>query len=177
MKFCFSFVLLLGLVSCSDSDVDPHAGIAAKSGDTVFIHYTGKVVDGDVFETTLDGEARGIVIGQHETLPYFEQALIGMKPGESKSITLTPEEGFGPYRDEPGMTHTMERKSLAHTIEPLVGQQLNAAIFLPDQPADQSQIVPVVITAVTDTTITVDANHPLAGKSLNFEVMLMDIKR
>jgi FKBP-type peptidyl-prolyl cis-trans isomerase 2 len=71
----------------------------------------------------------------------------------------------------------IKRSDLAHTIVPVVGQQLNAAVFLPDQPADQSQVLPVVITSVTDKTITVDANHPLAGKSLHFDIMVVDIKR
>ncbi len=177
MKIILTFALLSFLISCSEQETKTPSPLTVEMGDTVFVHYTGKVVDGEVFESTLDGEPRGIIVGKNEILPAFEQNLEGMRVGDNKSFTLTPEQGFGPYRDEPGMTYTMERSSLAHTINPVVGQQLNAAVFLPGQPAGESQIVPVVIKAVTDKTITVDANHPLAGKSLEFDVLVVDLKR
>ena len=148
----------------------------AKTGDTVYVHYTGSLPDGEVFETTSNEEARDIIIGQQDVLPAFENALIGMQIGEKKTFTVPSAEAFGPYRDDPGMTFTMDRNSLAHTIDPVVGMQLNAAVFLPDKPSDQPSMVPVTVTQVTDSTLTVDANHPLAGKDLKFEVEIVNIK-
>ena len=171
----YFLLIFLGVLSACNQASDQQSPPAAM-GDTVFVHYVGKVVDGDVFESTMDGEPRGIVVGQHETLPAFENALIGMRAGESKTVTLPPEQAFGEYRDEPGMIQTIERATLAHSIEPRVGAMLNAAVFLPDQPQDQSSIVPVVISAVTDQTITVDANHPLAGKTLSLDVTVVAIR-
>lgn len=170
------FISLLGS-ACTDNQPEQKPPASVATGDTVFVHYIGSVIDGGIFESTLDGEPRGIIVGEHAILPAFEDALVGMQAGDSKTFTLAPEQAFGSYRDDPGMTHTLDRSSLAHTINPVVGQQLNAAVFLPDQPSDQSQIVPVVITAVTDQTITVDANHPLAGKSLSFDVTVVEIQK
>ena len=177
MKIILTFAFLSFLIACTEQASKNLSPRMVQKGDTVFVHYTGKVVDGEIFETTLDDEPRGIIVGNHEILPAFEKNLEGMKVGENKSFTLSPVEGFGPYRDEPGMTFTMDRASMAHTIEPVVGQQLNAAVFLPGQPEGESQIVPVVVKAVTDQTITVDANHPLAGKTLEFDVLIVDLQR
>ncbi len=176
MKVYLLLIVSILISGCRGIESDTASSAAAKNGDTVFVHYVGKVVDGEIFEMTLDAEPRGIIVGAEQTLPAFEQELIGMRAGESKSFNLSPEQAFGPYLDQPGMTHTLQRSSLAHTINPEIGQQLNAAVFLPGQPADQSQIVPVFITAVTEQTITVDANHPLAGKNLNFDVTVVDIQ-
>ncbi|MDJ0834402.1 MAG: peptidylprolyl isomerase [Gammaproteobacteria bacterium] len=177
MKYLSILVISVFLTACNNNQPEQTPIASVASGDTVFVHYIGSVIDGGIFESTLDGEPRGIIVGEHAILPAFEDALVGMQPGESKSFTLAPEQAFGPYRDDPGMTHTLDRASLAHSINPVVGQQLNAAVFLPDQPTGQSQIVPVVITAVTEQTITVDANHPLAGKSLNFDVTVVEIQK
>ncbi len=178
MKYLSILIVTLLVGACDNNQPVEKIPVATvASGDTVFVHYIGSIVDGGIFESTLDGDPRGIVVGEHAILPAFEDALVGLQAGDNKTFTLAPEQAFGPYRDDPGMTHTLERSSLAHSIIPEVGQQLNAAVFLPDQPSDQSQIVPVVITAVTDQTITVDANHPLAGKSLSFDVTVVEIQK
>ena len=128
-----------------------------------------------VFEST-DGESpRGIIIGKQEVQPALENALIGMHPGESRSFTVKAEQAFGPYRDELGMKHTVNRSTLTHAITPVVGQQLDAAVFQLGNTVGEHQSVPVTITEVIDTTITVDANHPLAGKDLNFDITLVKI--
>ncbi len=177
MKVMIRIVLLIAVsMLVTACDKHPVSDYQAKSGDTAFVHYTGTLPDGEVFETTSNEQARDIIIGQQQVLPAFENALIGMRIGEKKTFTVPSAEAFGPYRDDPGMTFTMDRSSLAHTIDPVVGMQLNAAVFLPDSPSEQPNMVPVTVTEVTDNTLTVDANHPLAGKDLKFEVEIVNIK-
>ncbi len=169
--------LLVGIASCSDgtSSQGEDAGVErARAGDTVMVEYTGKLADGTIFESNVEGEARGILIGAEDVLPAFERALVGMAPGEEKRIELAPEEAFGPYRSGEGMIHTLPRSSLAHTLDLEVGQQLNAAVFHPDDP-EKPVMVTVTVIELTDDTVTVDANHPLAGKSIYFEVKLVEI--
>lgn len=168
----------LGIAGCGDQASTQVGGAAvqgAKSGDTVMVEYTGKLADGTVFESTTDGGARGIIIGEQLVLPAFEKALIGMLPGEQKRIDLTPEQAFGPYRNEEGMMHMLARSSLAHSLDLAVGQQLNAAVFHPDNPQERV-MVPVTVIELTDETVTVDANHPLAGKDIYFEIKLVEIR-
>ncbi len=169
--------VLVGIASCSDRPSfqgEDAAVERARDGDTVMVEYTGKLADGTVFESNVDGESRGILIGAEEVLPAFERALVGMMPGEVKRIELAPEEAFGPYRSGEGMIHTLPRSSLAHTLDLEVGQQLNAAVFHPDDP-EKPVMVPVTVIELTDDTVTVDANHPLAGKSIYFEIKLVEI--
>ncbi len=167
----------LGMVGCGEpasSQGDAAAVRRAKSGDTVMVEYTGKLADGTVFETTAGGEARGITIGQDQVLPAFEKALIGMAPGDQKRIDLAPDQAFGPYRRAEGMIIELDRASLAHTLDLAVGQRLNAAVFQPNDP-EERVMVSVTVIDLTEETVTVDANHPLAGKDIYFEIRLVEI--
>lgn len=144
----------------------------AKPGDIVTIHFTGTLADGKVFETTKGGEPRRVHIGANLILPAFEQALVGMKVREKKVLLLQAEQAFGPYKADPSMIQILEKTSLPHAIDYQISQRLKANITYPDGSTGARE---VKIIAIDDKTVTVDANHPLAGKDLNFEIELIQI--
>ncbi len=146
----------------------------AGPGDTVLLHYTAQTADGELFEKT-DGEApRGIRLGGGQVIPALEQGLVGIAPGDKRRIEIASADAFGPYRDDPGMKTRIPRESLSHRLDPHVGMRLNAAVFA-DENSTEAQHVPVTIIEVTDEYLLVDANHPLAGKDLVFDVEAVDI--
>jgi peptidylprolyl isomerase len=138
----------------------------ARTGDTVKVNYTGKLNDGTVFDTTTGRSPLEFTIGEGHLIPDFEQAVIGMAPGESKSVQIASENAYGPRRDE--MVMTVERKDLPEGLEPQVNQKLQV-----QQPNNQPFVV--TVTEVSEESITLDANHPLAGKDLTFDIHLAEI--
>jgi peptidylprolyl isomerase len=138
----------------------------AKNGDKVKVNYTGKLDDGTVFDTTSGRSPLEFTIGEGQLIPDFEQAVIGMEPGESKSIQVASENAYGPHRDE--MVMTVERKDLPQGLDPQVNQQLQV------QQANSQPFV-VTVTEVSEASVTLDANHPLAGKDLLFDIQLAEI--
>jgi peptidylprolyl isomerase len=138
----------------------------AKSGDTVKVHYTGKLTDGTLFDSSINGEPLEFTIGAGNIIPGFEQAVLGMAPGESKTAVIPSEQAYGNYQAE--MAMVIDRQQMPNEIEAEIGQQLQI-----QQP--NGELVPVVITEVSDTSITLDANHPLAGEALTFEIELVSI--
>lgn len=138
----------------------------AKPGDTVRIHYTGKLEDGTVFDSSIDREPIEFTIGAGRVIPGVEEAVTGMAPGESKSATIPPEQAYGPRHEE--MIATVEREQLPTHITPAVGQQLAV------EQQDGRQFT-VTVTEVSDRTVTIDANHELAGKSLVFDLELVEV--
>ncbi|MDN7013358.1 peptidylprolyl isomerase [Methanoculleus sp. FWC-SCC3] len=138
----------------------------AKEGDTVKVHYTGKLEDGTVFDTSAERTPLEFTIGSGQIIPGFERAVVGMEPGETKTMTVQPEEAYGPHREE--MTITVEREQFPGDINPEPGQQLQV-----QQPDGRAAIV--VVSDVSESTVTLDANHPLAGQPLTFDIELVDI--
>lgn len=138
----------------------------AKEGDTVQVHYTGKLRDGTVFDTSQDREPLSFKIGEQRVIPGFEKAVVGMEPGDSKTEELPPDQAYGQHRED--MVMELEREQLPDNMEPKVGQQLQLRM-------QNGQEVPVVITELGDESVTIDANHPLAGKELVFEIELVEI--
>jgi FKBP-type peptidyl-prolyl cis-trans isomerase 2 len=138
----------------------------AKQGDMVKVHYTGKLDDGTVFDSSVDRDPLEFVLGEGQLIAGFEQAVLGMTPGESKTEKIPAEEAYGPHREE--MVVEVERQQLPDNIPLDVGQQLQI------QQAP-NQIIPVVITAIAESKVTLDANPPLAGKDLIFEIELVGI--
>lgn len=136
--------------------------VQAEDGNTVSVHYTGTLADGTVFDTSVGREPLEFTIGEGNMLPGFEQAVKGMRVGESKTVTIPSEEAYGLPRDD--LVAVLERSQLPEDLDPEVGQQL----------INGTTIVTVI--AVSETTITIDANHPLAGKDLTFEIELVEIK-
>jgi FKBP-type peptidyl-prolyl cis-trans isomerase 2 len=138
----------------------------AKAGDTVKVHYTGKLTDGTVFDTSTNREPLQFTLEAGQIIPGFEQAVVGMSPGESKTEKIPMDKAYGPHRDE--MVLEVGREKMPPDLQPQVGQQLQV-----QQP--NGQAVPVIVTDVTDSTIRLDANHPLAGQDLTFDIELVEI--
>jgi len=138
----------------------------AKTGDTVKVHYTGKLVDGTVFDTSVGGEPLEFTLGQGKVIAGFEQAIIGMKVGESKTITILADQAYGPRRDD--MIFEVGRDELPASIDPEVGMQLQMN-------QGDGGISIVTVTDVSETTVKIDANHPLAGQDLTFDIELVEI--
>ncbi|HSJ52106.1 MAG TPA: peptidylprolyl isomerase [Anaerolineae bacterium] len=139
----------------------------AKIGDTVRVHYMGKLDDGTVFDTTMTHEPVEFTIGSHQVIPGFEQAVIGLEPGESITVRVPALKGFGAYRHE--MVQNVHPSQLPEGLEPEIGQQLQI-------PRQDGQPFLVRVTDVSDVSITLDANHPLAGQDLTFSVRLVEVK-
>lgn len=139
---------------------------SAKSGDTVRVHYTGKLEDGTVFDSSADRDPLEFKLGEGQVIPGFEQAIAGMKPGESKTTTIPPEQAYGPRRED--MVATIERAQLPDSLDPAVGQQLSVR-------QESGRQFRVMVTEVSETTVTIDANHRLAGKTLVFDLELVAV--
>lgn len=139
---------------------------AAKKGDKVRVHYTGKLENGEVFDSSEGREPLEFTIGEGMIIPGFENAVSGLEVGAENSITIPPEEAYGAPRLE--LINNVNREHLPQEIEPVVGMQLQAT-------AQDGSAMPVTITAVTEESVTVDANHPLAGRTLLFDIKLVEI--
>ncbi|WP_299484893.1 peptidylprolyl isomerase [Acaryochloris sp. IP29b_bin.137] len=139
---------------------------AAKVGDTVSIHYTGKLDDGSVFDSSLEREPLKFSIGGQQVIPGFEQAVIGMNPGDSKTEKIPCEQAYGPHHED--MVVTVLREQIPSDFELEVGQQLQIK-------NPEGQVIPVMVSDIVDDQVTLDGNHPLAGENLTFEIELISI--
>jgi len=137
-----------------------------KDSSTVKVEYTGKLEDGTVFDKTQDKPLE-FEMGKKMLLPAFEEAVKGMKLNESKTFKLTPENGYGERVED--LVKEVPKEALPK--EPEVKKGMMLAIQAPD-----GRKIPAVITEVGDKTVKLDLNHPLAGKALNFEIKVVDIK-
>ncbi len=137
-----------------------------KMGDTVKLHYKAKTQDLVIFDSLSQMDPLVFTIGDGQILPAFENALIGMKVGEKKTINLQSEEAFGPYMEE--LITTIDKSELPSNLEIEKGQQLQI-----QQPDGQTILVKVI--DMTDKEVTFDANHPLAGKDIEFDIHLLEI--
>jgi peptidylprolyl isomerase len=138
----------------------------AKTGDTVKVHYTGKLNDGSVFDTSTEREPLEFTIGEGKLIPDFEQAVIGMEPGDLKTFQVASENAYGPHRQE--MVMVVDKKDVPEGLDPKVNQKLQVQ-------QSNGQPFVVTVTEVSETSITLDANHPLAGKDLTFDIQLTEI--
>jgi peptidylprolyl isomerase len=138
----------------------------AKKGDKVKVHYTGRLEDGTVFDTSAERGPYEFTIGETRIVPGFAEAVIGMKPGQSKTIKIPAKKAYGPHRKD--MIAVIERSKLPAQLNPEIGRRLRI-----DQ-AD-GQKIPATVVEVSDSTVTLDANHPLAGKDLIFDIELLEI--
>lgn len=138
----------------------------AKTGDTVSVHYTGKLTDGTVFDSSEQRDPLEFTLGERQVIAGFEQAVEGMTTGEKKTVQIPPDEAYGPHHAE--LVFQVERENLPTEIEPEVGQRL--AFQRPD-----GQTVPLTVTEISESGVTLDANHPLAGEELTFELELVGI--
>ena len=137
-----------------------------KTGDTVKVHYTGTLDDGRVFDTSREREPLLFKVGEGQIIPGFEQGVVGMEEGETRDIEVDPEDAYGPRREE--LVLEVPTGEFPEHITPEVGMQLQIK---------QQDGTPfgVVVTDVADEAVTLDANHPLAGQTLYFQVELVEI--
>ncbi len=138
----------------------------AKADDTVKVHYTGKFEDGTVFDSSAERDPLEFTLGKGMVIPGFEAAALGMSPGERKTVKIPAEEAYGPRRED--MVMELERGCMPPEIDPQVGQILQIG-------QSRDQMLQVVVAEVTEDSVILDANHPLAGKDLVFEIELVDI--
>ncbi len=139
---------------------------AAKSGDKVRVHYTGKLADGSVFDSSDGRDPLEFTVGDGSVIPDFDAAVEGLGVGESITREIEAESAYGKYIDE--LVMEIERTQLPQEIPYEVGRQLQI-------PQEDGRAAVVTVTGVTDSSVTLDANHPLAGKDLTFQIELVEI--
>ena len=138
----------------------------AKSGDTVKIHYTGTLEDGNEFDSSAGREPLEFAMGSGQVIAGFDNAVDGMAVGESKTVTIPPDEAYGDRHEQ--LVQQVPRTSLPDDMTPEVGMQLQSQ-------SPDGQVMNLIISEVAEETITVDANHPLAGQALTFAIELVEI--
>ncbi|GGD40233.1 peptidyl-prolyl cis-trans isomerase [Muriicola marianensis] len=138
-----------------------------KANDTIRVHYTGKLTDGQVFDSSLERDPLEVTLGQGALIPGFEKGLIDMQVNENKTITIPKEEAYGEVREE--LFQKVNKSDLPEEINPEVGMGLVAT--RPDGSEQQLRVVDV-----KEEHIVIDANHPLAGQDLIFDLTLVEIK-
>ncbi len=137
-----------------------------KEGDKVKVHYTGTLDDGSVFDSSKERQPLEFQIGSGQIIPGFEKAVLELNPGDSTRVDIPSAEAYGDVRED--MIVNVEREKLPADIDPEVGMQLQ--LQQPDGNA-----LPVVVSEVSESHVTIDANHPLAGRDLTFEIELLEV--
>lgn len=137
----------------------------ATAGDTVRIHYTGRLADGSIFDSSTGNEPLSFTLGEGEVIPGFERAVMGMEPGQQQTVTIPSDEAYGSLRED--LILDVPRTQFPPDLKPEVGQQL--------QMQQDGQAFVVTVHAVSDEAVTLNANHPLAGEDLTFELTLVEI--
>lgn len=138
----------------------------AKNGDRVKVHYSGKLDDGTVFDTSEGREPLEFTVGENMLIPGFEEAVIGMAPGDSKETYIGADDAYGAYHDN--LVVQISRDKFPDEIEPEIGLVLQVR-------GNDGEPVLMSVISVEDEFVTLDANHPLAGKDLNFTIRLVEI--
>jgi len=138
----------------------------AKDGDTVKVHYTGKLDNGHIFDTSLEREPLTVEMGDGSVIPGFENGIRGMAPGDKKTITIAPEEAYGEIRTD--LVLKVNKTEFPENISPEMGQQLQLT-------QSDGGVVVVTVTEIEEEQVTLDANHPLAGKTLIFDIELVEL--
>jgi len=139
---------------------------AAKHGDQVKVHYKGTLDDGTQFDSSAGSDPLEFTIGSGRLLKKFEETVVGMTPGESKTVTMTPDEGYGKHNDQLVINMPLEKIPADFEIKEGMALQLNTV---------DGRSVQVRVTGLSDKEVTLDANHQLAGQNLNFEIELVEI--
>lgn len=138
----------------------------AESGQKVAVHYTGKLDDGTTFDSSKGREPLEFTVGAGQLIPGFDEAVEGMAEGETKTVTVPPEKAYGEARED--LFLSIDRENLPDDMEPEIGMQLQV-----QPPGGEATVVR--ISEVNEDDIVVDANHPLSGKQLTFEIQLVSV--
>jgi len=136
------------------------------NGSKVKIHYTGTFENGEVFDSSRDAEPLEFEVGTGQVIPGFDNAVVGMKVGETKSVRLPEGEAYGPYNEE--MVFDAEPDQFEEGLLPEVGQQFQTQL------EDETPLL-LTVKSVDDGKVVLDANHPMAGKILNFDLEVVSI--
>jgi len=139
----------------------------AANGNVVKVDYTGKLADGTVFDSSTGKEPLEFTVGAGQMIPGFDKAVVGMRVGDTKTVTIPADEAYG--KPDSNLVHIVPKSDMPEGLVPMIGQKLQAM-------DNSGRVQNFVITAVTDTTVTVDGNHELAGKDLTFEITMRSIK-
>jgi len=140
--------------------------MVVEAGNKVKVHYVGTFDDGEVFDSSRQASPLEFEVGAGQVIPGFDRAVAGMKVGEIKNVRIPEAEAYGPYN--PNMVFKTDQSQFAAGVTPEVGQRFQAET--PD-----GQPLLLVVKSVSDDEILMDANHPMAGKDLNFELELVEI--
>lgn len=140
----------------------------AKNGDTVRVHYTGTLSDGTMFDSSRDGDPLEAILGQGLLIPGFEAALVGMEEGDAKTVTIPPGDAYGDHQEE--LVFTLPRSEVPAHLKPEEGMLVQLS-------GEDGEELEAVITDVSGDFITLDANHPLAGETLTFELEMTSINK
>ena len=138
----------------------------ANVGDTVEVHYTGKLTDGTVFDSSEGRAPLEFTLGEGQIIAGFETAVCGMAVGDKKMVEIAPEQAYGV--EQPDLAQTVSRDSIPEDLDLELGQQLRVG-------ASEENSIVVTVTDISSDSVTLDANHPLAGKTLIFEIELLAI--
>ena len=138
----------------------------AKTGDTVKIHYTGTLDDGSEFDSSSGRDPLEFTVGSGQVIPGFDKAVEGMAVGDQKQVRIEAEDAYGERSDQ--MIQEVPKSALPDDLEPKEGMGLQAR-------GQDGRVINLTVTEVGDDSITVDGNHPLAGKPLNFDIELVSI--
>jgi peptidylprolyl isomerase len=136
-----------------------------KDGDTIRVRYRGLLTNGEVFDESPEGEPLEFQVGTGQVIPGFDEGVRGMRVGERRTVEIASEDAYGPRVD--ALVNTIAREGMRLDQEPEVGMSL--LMKVPDGE------IPLTVTEVTETHVTLDANHPLAGENLTFEIELLEI--
>ncbi len=139
---------------------------AAKKNDKVKIHYTGTLEDGSVFDSSEGRDPLEFTVGSGEVIVGFDEAVTGMTPGEKKNVLIPMDKAYGPRNEE--MVIAAPREHVPADITPEVGQKLQMG-------GPNGEVIMVSVVEITDTEVKLDANPPLAGLDLNFDIELVEI--
>jgi len=140
--------------------------MSAAAGSKVKVHYTGTFDDGEVFDSSRERDPMEFEVGAQQVIPGFDQALIGMEIGESKQVKIPEDEAYGPYNPEMIMEVAPDQFEEGMKVE--VGQQFQVEM------GEGNEVV-LMVKEVLDDKVVLDANHPMAGKTLNFDIELLEI--
>ncbi|MCI0438572.1 MAG: peptidylprolyl isomerase [Chloroflexi bacterium] len=141
--------------------------MAAGQGDTVKVHYTGRLDDGTEFDSSYPGgQPLEFTIGKRQLIPGFEQGVLGMEPGDMKTVRIPANQAYGPHKPEKVIE--MGRNQFPADLDPEEGMRVQGT-----QP--DGKVAQFTIVGVDESKVTLDGNHPLAGKNLTFDIELVEI--
>ena len=139
----------------------------AKQGDTVKVHYTGTLDDNSVFDSSEGRDPLEFTVGQGQVISGFENAVVGLDVGDRAKIRIEPEDAYGARQDN--LLFVIERTELPSDLDPQVDQRFQMR-------NDSGQELVVTVTETSEKDVTFDANHPLAGQALTFDIQLVGVK-